>query len=268
MRTSTEPFLPHAPPRAALGGLAARYARIRERTAQLLAGLETEDLVAQSMPDASPAKWHLAHTTWFFEAFVLQPAGFEPLHPAWLPLLNSYYEAHGPRHPRAERGLLTRPTLAQVLDYRHAIDERIHALLERHDPGVASATIELGLQHEQQHQELIVTDVKHLLFRNPLAPAWRTRRARVATGRIQAELVFHEHEEGRTMIGAAADGFAYDHERPRHTTWLAPYALAARPVTNAEYAAFVDAGGYREPALWLADGWARLESERMQAPLY
>jgi len=248
--------------------LAMRFARIRDRTVQLLVGLEAEDLIAQSMPDASPAKWHLAHTTWFFETFVLQPAGFEPLHPAWLPLLNSYYESHGPRHPRSERGLLTRPTVSQVLDYRHLVDERIRTLLERGEASKAIASVELGLQHEQQHQELIVTDMKHLLFRNPLAPAWRARRAPRVAVLAHAELAFHRCEEGRTMIGASPDGFAFDHERPRHATWLAAHALASRPVTNSEFAAFVDAGGYDDPALWLSDAWTQVKSEQWHAPLY
>src|SRR5688572_15619407 len=151
-------FQAHATPRPVASGLAARYLRVRARTEALVAGLSAEDLVAQSMPDASPGKWHLAHTTWFFEAFVLGPSGADPLHPDWMPLFNSYYEALGPRHPRPDRGLLTRPALDEVLAYRHAVDARMHALLDAAHPDTALAhAIELGLQHEQQHQELLVT---------------------------------------------------------------------------------------------------------------
>ena len=250
-------------------GLSARYRRVRARTEALVAGLSAEDLVVQSMPDASPGKWHLAHTTWFFEAFVLVPAGVAPWREDWLPLFNSYYESLGPRHPRPARGMLSRPSLDEVIEYRRAIDQRVLAQLERGCPGdEAAQVIELGLQHEQQHQELLVTDIKHMLSLNPLAPAWRPRASRQAGSAI-AELAFHERpEEGRTLVGAPQDGFAFDSERPRHTVWLRPYALAARPVTNGEYATFIEAGGYRDASLWLSDGWATVQSEGWHAPLY
>src|SRR5687768_17247170 len=214
----------HSVTRTVPSALAVRFRRVRARTESLVEGLSAEDLGAQSMPDASPGKWHLAHTTWFFESFVLAPSGVTPLHPEWMPLFNSYYEALGPRHPRPHRGLLTRPALEDVLAYRHAVDARMEALLEHaHPDGALAAVIELGLQHEQQHQELLVTDIKHLLHANPLAPAWRTPAPRERRAGV-AELAFHERiEEGRATIGAAADGFAFDHERPRHAVWLRPY---------------------------------------------
>ena len=259
----------HFTARPAPSGLAARFRRVRARTEALVEGLSAEDLGAQSMPDASPGKWHLAHTTWFFESFVLGPSGAAPLQPEWMPLFNSYYEALGARHPRCERGLLTRPALEEVLAWRHAVDARMEALLEEaHPDGALAQAVELGLQHEQQHQELLVTDLKHLLHANPLAPAWRPRVPREC-GPGLPDLAFHEHaEEGRTTIGAPADGFAFDHERPRHTVWLRPFALASRPVTNGEYLAFVEAGGYRDASSWLSDGWAAVQSARWDAPLY
>ena len=249
--------------------LAPRYRRIRQRTEALVDGLSAEDLCVQAMPDASPAKWHLAHTTWFFETFVLAPSGVPPYRPAWLPLFNSYYAALGARHPREERGLLTRPTIEEVLEYRRIVDGRMQTLLESRLAPELLEAVELGLQHEQQHQELVVTDVKYLLWRNPLAPAWRRAVARPVHGPAP-ELGFHERsEEGRASIGAAIeDGFSYDHERPRHAVWLAPYALATRPVTNGEYVAFVEAGGYRDASLWTADGWSRVQDEGWEAPLY
>ncbi len=253
--------------RALPAALAARFRRVRARTETLIGGLTAEDLVVQSMPDASPAKWHLAHTTWFFEAFVLAPRGSVPWRSEWLPLFNSYYEALGARHARSERGLLTRPTIEEVLEYRRVVDARIVALIERGADAEIAQAIELGLQHEQQHQELLVTDVKHLLFRNPLAPAWRAPAPRAPAGPAP-ELAFVEEEEGRAAIGALEEGFAFDNERPRHTVWIAPFALARRPVTNAEYLAFVEAGGYRDSALWLSDGWATVQSDQWEAPLY
>ena len=251
------------------GALAPRFRRIRQRTEALVDGLSAEDLCVQAMPDASPAKWHLAHTTWFFEAFVLAPAGVPAYRPAWHVLFNSYYEALGVRHPRAERGLLTRPSVEEVLEYRRVVDARLLTLFEGNVSAALRELVELGLQHEQQHQELIVTDLKYLLSRNPLAPAWRRAVAR-PVHEAAPELGFLERsEEGRTAIGAAAeDGFSYDHERPRHTVWLRPYALATRPVSNGEYLAFVQAGGYRDAALWTADGWAVAQAEGWEAPLY
>ena len=260
--------------------IAARFAAVRDATLALVHGLDAEDLCAQSMPDASPGKWHLGHTTWFFEVMVLQAhAGIEPLHPQWLYLFNSYYEALGARQPRPRRGLLTRPPLAAVLAYRRTVEERVLAFLAGSPGAAALALVELGIHHEQQHQELLVTDVKHLLAQNPLRPAWRAplpgttadaassgpgadAGGTPATGWIQRA------EGGTVEIGAPATGFAYDNERPRHRVWLEPFALADRPVSCGEYLGFIEAGGYRDPQWWLSDGWAAVQAEGWCAPLY
>jgi len=224
------------------------------------------------MPDASPTKWHLAHTSWFFEAFVLQGA---PLEPSFEYLFNSYYEAVGPRHPRAARGLLTRPSLEEVRRYRRRIDE---AVLDRIERGVDDETrsrIVLGLHHEQQHQELILTDIKHLLGGHPESPAYRLPDAsppRARPGTAPA-LEWIARPGGVTEIGVAPPGpggepFAFDNESPRHEVLLRPYALASRLVTCGEYRAFMEDGGYRRPELWLSDGWAELSADRRDRPLY
>jgi len=245
--------------------LAARFLAVRAQTERLAAPLCAEDACAQSMPDASPTKWHLAHTSWFFETFVLESAdpAFRPFDPAFRVLFNSYYNGVGEQHPRPQRGLLTRPSLDRVLAYRAHVDERVQALLAR-DAGAFAATIELGLQHEQQHQELILTDAKHLLGANPLRPAYRDD-LRVARG-VAPKLAWREHEGGLVEIGAAGAGFRFDNEEPRHAVHLAPFALASRPVTNREWLAFVEAGGYDEPSFWLSDGWATLRAEGWPAP--
>jgi ergothioneine biosynthesis protein EgtB len=248
---------------------AGRYRDVRHATLALCATLQPEDTVVQSMPDASPAKWHLAHTTWFFEQFLLarQP-GYTPLHPQWNYLFNSYYQSIGPMHARAARGLLSRPTLAEVLDYRRRVDERMSAWIEHggHDETFA-ALLELGLNHEQQHQELLLTDIKHLFSINPLQPAFRGRTG--ATRDLEAPtLRFLRGREGIVRIGHAGEGFAFDNECPRHRALLYAHALANRPVTNAEYRAFIEDGGYRTPTLWLADGWDTVQRERWSRPLY
>lgn len=246
-----------------------RYAQVRARTLALAAPLSEADCQAQSMPDASPAKWHLAHVTWFFETFVLEAfePGFESHHPAYRMLFNSYYNGVGEQHPRAQRGLLTRPSLAEVKAWRAAVDERVMALLDRaHDPALA-ALAELGLQHEQQHQELLLTDVLHLFSCNPLAPAYREGAAPGAAGGAPP-LSWVWHDGGAAEIGHAGGGFAYDNEGPRHRQWLAPHALANRPVTQGEWAAFVADGGYRDPRWWLSAGWNWVREQRIEAPLY
>jgi ergothioneine biosynthesis protein EgtB len=249
--------------------LAERFRAVRARTLSLVDGLSAEDLSAQSMPDASPGKWHLAHTSWFFEVMLLQPhAGLAPLHPDWLPLFNSYYEALGARHARPERGLLTRPALAEVMAYRAEVEERLLRWLEESPSAQALALLELGLQHEQQHQELLVTDLKHLFSRSPLQPAWRAAPAPAAAGDVPV-LGWIEHaNEGPAQVGAPDTGFAYDNERPRHTRWLRPFALADRPVSCGEYLAFVDSDGYAQPHWWLADGIAAVQAGNWRAPLY
>jgi ergothioneine biosynthesis protein EgtB len=229
--------------------------------------LQTEDLVVQSMPDASPVKWHLAHTTWFFERFVLRALGIPPVHEAYDYLFNSYYDAVGARHPRAARGLLSRPTAAEVFDYRRAIDARL-ADLEGSELGADVAdALELGLHHEQQHQELMLTDVKHLLGSSPLFPAYRTDGAvHLTPAGAKAELLWLAFEGGIASIGDDTAGFSFDNERPRHPVYLAPFELGSRLVTAGEYRAFVEDGGYDKPELWLSDGWAWARGKR--APLY
>ncbi|MCU0950467.1 MAG: ergothioneine biosynthesis protein EgtB [Burkholderiaceae bacterium] len=238
-----------------------------------MAPLSAEDAGAQSMPDASPAKWHLAHTTWFFETFVLAAfePGFAPVDPLFRTLFNSYYDAVGARIPRAQRGLLTRPPLSQVLDYRAAIDARMQRLIDAGAlPARALALIELGLQHEQQHQELILTDLLHLLSRNPLAPAYRPGAVSAEPAAARA-LQWIEFKGGLVWCGhdPADDGaFAFDNEGPRHRAWLAPFAIADRLVTQGEFAEFIEAGGYREPQWWLAEGWDWRQREGITRPLY
>jgi len=222
----------------------------------------------QSMPDASPVKWHLAHTTWFFEQFVLaalDPPG-QPVHPDYAFLFNSYYDAIGARHPRDRRGMLSRPSVREVLDYRRAIDERVHALFERPASPEIADRVELGLHHEMQHQELLLTDVKHALFQNPMHPAYRAPRD-LARGRAPPRH-FVSFDGGLIEIGAPAGGFAFDNERPRHRVWVDPFSIGSRLVTNAEYDAFVRDGGYRRPELWLSEGFCFAHDEEIQAPLY
>ncbi len=245
-----------------------RYARIRARTLHLVAPLAPEDTVVQSMPDASPAKWHLAHTTWFFEQFVLaaQP-GYRPWRGEWAYLFNSYYEAVGPRHARPERGLLTRPTLDEVIEYREQIDARMQAWFTREPLPEQLTVVELGLQHEQQHQELVLTDLKHLLSRNPLRPVYRDD---LAMPRRPAPVPLHfiDGPDGIASIGHRGDGFAFDCETPRHQVLLQPHALANRPVSNGEFREFVRDGGYRTPGLWLSEGWATVQREGWTGPAY
>jgi len=277
--------------------LAARYREVRAATALLAAPLSAEDCALQSMPDASPVKWHLGHTTWFFETFVLAAAvpSLRPYHPQFRVLFNSYYNAVGPQHPRPERGLLSRPSLAEVTRYREAVDERVLCWLAGPPPAAdLLAVLELGLHHEQQHQELILTDVKHLFAANPLRPAYRPaaeaprdaapaagprlggdaaerRDAGGAAGARAGEptpLRFVGCEGGLREIGHAGPGFAFDNEGPRHRVHLEPFALASRLVTQGEYLAFVEDGGYERPDLWLADGWTWRQGEGVSAPLY
>lgn len=250
-------------------GLAARFRAVRAATTALVAGLDPEDLVPQSMPDASPGKWHLAHTTWFFEAMVLAPLPGQPRpDPHWHYLFNSYYEALGPRQPRPQRGLLTRPTLTEVLAWRAEVEDRVLALLRAGPPPALAALVALGCQHEQQHQELLVTDLKHLFSHNPAARAWRGPAPPAGTQSAPAA-GWHRHPQaGPVAIGRHGEGFAFDNEGPRHTTWLHPFALADRPVSNGEYLGFMADGGYDAPAHWLADGWAAVQGGGWRAPLY
>lgn len=247
--------------------LIAAYRAVRTHTEVLAAALSAEDACAQSMPDASPAKWHLAHTSWFFETFVLErfEPGFVPHAAAYRVLFNSYYNAVGDKHPRPERGLLTRPSLDEVKAYRGAIDRRVLALLPRL-PAQALSPVELGLHHEQQHQELLLTDVLHLFSCNPLKPAYRA--AQTPPSVPASPLQWHALEEGVVQIGHGGHGFAFDNESPRHTVFLQACEIASRLVTNAEYAGFIEAGGYREPGLWLSDGWDWVRARSREHPLY
>lgn len=248
---------------------------VRARSLALAAPLSDADATAQSMSDASPAKWHLAHTTWFFETFVLRDhaPGYRLFDERFGYLFNSYYEAEGARHPRPRRGLLTRPDLPTVLDYRAHVDAALEAALPDLGPE-ALALVELGLNHEQQHQELLLTDILHLFAQNPLRPAYATTAplpaplSPPAFGTAPAASEWIEHPGGIVPIGHAGEGFAYDCETPRHDVLLQPFCLASALVTNAEWLAFMADGGYRQPSLWLSDGWAWVQAERIEAPLY
>ncbi|KPN17044.1 hypothetical protein AO715_02860 [Xanthomonas sp. Mitacek01] len=252
--------------------LAARFDAVRARTAQLAAPISAEDAMVQSMDDASPTKWHLAHTTWFFERFVLADASdYRPFDPAWDYLFNSYYQSVGPMHARPHRGLLSRPTLVQVVDYRDAVDTRMRARLQRGDLEARLLDIvELGLHHEQQHQELLLTDIQHAFWSNPLQPAYRDDLPQ-SRGEA-ASLRWISRPETIAEVGHAAwpgpDGFAYDNESPRHRVLVPAHALASRPVTNAEFAAFIAEGGYRTAALWLSAGWDVVRARAWNRPLY
>ncbi|MBB6242192.1 ergothioneine biosynthesis protein EgtB [Rhodanobacter sp. MP1X3] len=248
---------------------AVRFSRIRAKTLRLVEGLSAEDLLVQSMPDTSPGKWHLAHTTWFFEHFVLgRDPSYKTRDPAWHFLFNSYYQSIGPMHARPQRGLISRPSLGEVFDYRERIDTAVNELLSRDDDPELAELIELGLQHEQQHQELLLTDIKHALSCNPLLPAYHDRKAALPGSASLLPLRFISGKEGIVEIGHRGEGFAFDSETPRHRTLLQPHALANRLVTNAEYLAFVREGGYREPGLWLSDGWATVQREGWEHPAY
>ena len=249
-------------------GLAARYAQVRRRTVALAEPLSEADCQVQSMPDTSPVKWHLAHVTWFFETFVLErfEPGFKAFDAAYRVLFNSYYNGVGEQHPRRERGLVTRPGLAQVLAYRRAVDERIAALLSQPHAAALVDLVELGLQHEQQHQELILTDVLHLLSCNPLVPVYLPRWPLAAVAPLALQWV--ALPGGLVQIGHDGEGFAFDNESPRHRQWLQPYELANRPVSHGEWAAFVADGGYANPRWWTAAGWDWVRTKQIEAPLY
>ncbi len=249
------------------------FRQVRAQSVALAAPLSPEDCCVQSMPDASPIKWHLAHTSWFFETFILErfEPGFRPCHPAFRVLFNSYYNGVGDKYPRPQRGLLTRPSLAEVLDYRHEVDRRIGLLLAgRQQAGRGAelaSLLQLGLQHEQQHQELMQTDLKHLLSRNPLAPAAYGALPTLAPAPAPA-LQWLNFGAQLVEIGHAGDGFCFDNETPRHRQFVEPFALASRLVTNRELLAFIEAGGYDDPALWLAEGWDWRCANDLTQPLY
>ncbi len=249
-----------------------QYLSTRQRTRSLCAPLSAEDMQAQSMPDASPLKWHLGHTTWFFECFLLQATAAshyrESYDPLFLPLFNSYYESAGQRHARPERGLLTRPSMDQVWAYRQHVDDAVMQLLDGGPSAHQCAIVETGLHHEMQHQELMMTDLLHLFSRNPLRPAAFQSKPYPTHGTPECALRFHEFAGGLHFIGDKGEHFAYDCERPMHKVYLPPFHIANRLVTNAEWLAFIEDGGYRQPLLWLSDGWDWVNREQWQAPLY
>jgi ergothioneine biosynthesis protein EgtB len=261
-----------APARARPGTpLVDAYRTVRAASEWLCEPLAIEDYVVQSMPDASPAKWHLAHTTWFFETFVLKPAAprYRSPHPEFEFLFNSYYNAIGPQFARPDRGKLTRPTVEDVRRYRAHVDAAMLHLLEQRgdEPGPTADVVLLGLHHEQQHQELILTDVKHLLACNPLHPVYRDAPPPLAIA-APPPLGWFAGPEGVREIGFSGDGFAFDNESPRHPVYVTPFELASRLITCGEYRAFMDDGGYRRPELWLADGWNAVRERGWCAPLY
>jgi ergothioneine biosynthesis protein EgtB len=247
--------------------LTRRFVRTRAATEVLASRLTPDDQLVQSMPDASPTKWHLAHTSWFFERMVLAAAdkGYVPVHPRYEFLFNSYYEAVGARQPRPRRALITRPTLHEVYDYRKAIDARILAAIPTL-PESLHATLRLGCEHEQQHQELLLTDAAHALFESPMRPAYLAPTLEPQSETVPCEYV--SHPGGIVEMGHKETGFAFDNETPRHKVWLEPFALATRCVTNGEWEAFIDDGGYHNPSHWLSDGWNTVQNEHWEAPLY
>jgi ergothioneine biosynthesis protein EgtB len=261
---------------ATLADLAKRYREVRAATEALTAPLSEADCTAQSMADASPAKWHLAHTSWFFETFALErfAPGYEAFDPGYRNLFNSYYNSVGAQFPRPQRGLVTRPGLAEVLRYRATVDAAVLDLLAEGSAGEVASVVELGLHHEQQHQELILTDVKHLLSHNPLLPAYRAQADRTESGQRRGSanetMSWYRFEEAPCEIGHGDSdaGFAFDNECPRHRILLGAFELASRPVSNADWCAFIEDGGYRRSELWLSDGWMRVCEEGWEAPLY
>ncbi|SEI99428.1 ergothioneine biosynthesis protein EgtB [Pseudomonas sp. NFR16] len=244
-----------------------RYQTVRDHTEHLVEPLSAEDMVVQSMPDASPAKWHMAHTTWFFETFLLAPNvdDYTPFDPTFGYLFNSYYEAVGPRHPRPQRGLMTRPSVDQVLAYRKHVDEHMAALLMTEVSDDMASLIELGLAHEEQHQELLLMDILHLFSLSSLKPTYSPRWPKDAGGRRGR---FKPLSAGLTQIGHDGNGFAFDHEGPRHTTYLQSFEISDRLVTNGEWLSFIADGGYHTAALWLSEGWTLIQENGWNAPLY
>ncbi len=257
--------------RAPASELLKQYQQARQFTEKICEPLAIEDYVIQSMPDVSPTRWHLAHTSWFFETFLLSQIDpdYRSLHPKYNFLFNSYYNAIGPRHCRASRGVISRPTVAETYTYRHYVDEHMTKLLESADEALMrriAPIVTLGINHEQQHQELMITDIKHVLSCNPLAPVYRARAIEPAPHIPPLEWL--SYPEGIREIGYAGDGFSFDNEGTRHKEYLQPFQLASRLVTNGEYLDFIEDGGYRSPLLWLSEGWATVQANDWVAPLY
>ncbi len=258
-------------PSATQAALAERFRTVRARTLALCGPLTPEDMMVQSCAEASPAKWHLAHTTWFFESFVLREflPEYRVFHPDFVWLFNSYYQTFAKFPEKRLRASFSRPGLEEILRYRAQVEDAMERLLERAPAPEALARIELGVNHEEQHQELLLTDMLHAFFTNPLRPAYLAAEAGIPRSRHGAEpLRFVRFEGGMQEAGHAGDSFCYDNELPRHKVWLEPYGLAERLVTCAEYAEFISDGGYRRPELWLSDGWNAVQSQGWRAPLY
>ncbi len=257
----------------ALESLRVRFRSIRAFTHRLCEPLETEDYVIQSMENVSPTKWHLAHTTWFYETFVLTEfdTDHEPFHPRFAFLFNSYYVQAGERHCRPRRGMLSRPTVREVYEYREFVDRHVERLLESPPAGADHAELarrlEIGLNHEQQHQELILTDIKHVLSENPLHPVYRES-GRIGHTALPPAMRWVDFDGGLMEIGHGSGGFAYDNEGPEHKSYLEPFAIGSRLVTNREYLEFIEDGGYRRTELWLSEGWAAVEANGWRAPGY
>jgi ergothioneine biosynthesis protein EgtB len=258
-----------------LATLGARYSVVRDTTESLAAPLSAEDQTVQSMPDVSPTKWHRAHTSWFFETFLLEPSlpGYSPYDPDYAYLFNSYYESLGARHPRPSRGLLSRPSVTEVAQYRRSVDEAMEKLISGiTEISPLSELVELGLNHEQQHQELLLMDIKHVLSQNLPQPPYLVQPAdpdgalREHAAGAGASVI--EHEGGLCEIGYRGSGFVFDNELPRHTVHLEPFTIDARPVTCGEWIQFIEDGAYGRHGLWLSDGWATCQAERWDAPLY
>lgn len=251
--------------------LLSRFMKLRKSTEYLVEPLQIEDWVIQSTADVSPVKWHLAHTTWFFERFILvtNQAGYREFNPTFDHLFNSYYETIGHPFPRPLRGVLSRPTVQEVIDYRHYVEEYLVQLLTHGDQKLLTGIypiVEIGINHEQQHQELLLTDIKYNFSINPLRPVYRE--SPVSTEVTSSTVHWEDFEGGLREIGHNGGGFAFDNEGPRHKVWLNPYRLASRPVTNGEFMEFIEDGGYETVNYWLSDGWEAVRENGWNAPLY
>jgi ergothioneine biosynthesis protein EgtB len=253
----------------AISSLADYYRRVRSTTLDLCRTLEPEDYAIQSMPSVSPTKWHFAHTTWFFEQFILVPRNpdYVVFDDQYDYLFNSYYYTKGEMHPRADRGLLSRPTVATIRAYREYVDEQMLQLIGGENEPEFENLVELGLNHEQQHQELLLTDIKHVFSVNPIKPVFIAAEKRQRTEPIP-EIEFHKFSGGIKQIGADGETFCFDNETPSHPVFVNQFEFADRLITNGEFRRFIDDGGYLESALWLADGWAWLQAEKIDRPLY
>jgi ergothioneine biosynthesis protein EgtB len=252
--------------------LAQQYSETRAFTENLASPLAAEDCVIQSMPEVSPTRWHMAHTTWFFETFLLARdlPGYKLYNPAYTYLFNSYYNSVGNQFPRHRRGLLSRPTVGEVLDYRRYVDEQVRQFLlaNKGFSRESLSVIELGINHEQQHQELILTDIKHVLSCNPLRPRYRQASSRIQPDGGQRPLAWKKFPEGLRWAGFSEKGFCFDNEKPRHRVFIEGFELASRPLTCGEYIQFIEAEGYKRPEFWLSAGWQQACAANLESPLY